>query len=169
MTLYHGSTVAVEEPQILESDVGRDFGFAFYTTDVKAQAERWAVRRAKYARKGGWTRAVAVVSEYDFDEKAARAVLKVKDYPAVSLEWLDMVVKCRSSLTFKHGFDIMTGKIANDTVGEIVSYVVAGVMPKEMALEKLRFQQINGQIAFCSPTSLKSLRFVRSYELEVTQ
>ena len=29
MTLYHGSTVTVEEPRILESDVGRDFGFAF--------------------------------------------------------------------------------------------------------------------------------------------
>lgn len=169
MTLYHGSTVAVEEPQILESDVGRDFGFAFYTTDIKAQAERWAVRRAKYARKGGQTGAAAVVSEYDFDEKTARAALKVKDYPAVSIEWLDMVVKCRSSLTFKHGFDIMTGKIANDTVGEVVSYVVAGVMPKEMALEKLRFQQINSQIAFCTPASLKSLRFVRSYELEVVQ
>ena len=169
MTLYHGSTVSVEEPRILESDVGRDFGFAFYTTDIKAQAERWAVRRAKYAQKGGQTRAVAVVSEYDFDEKAARAVLKMKDYPAVSIDWLDMVVKCRSSLTFKHGFDIMTGKIANDTVGEVVSYVVAGVMPKEMALEKLRFQQINSQIAFCTPASLKSLRFVRSYELEVVQ
>lgn len=169
MTLYHGSTVSVEEPRILESDVGRDFGFAFYTTDIKAQAERWAVRRAKYAQKGGQTRAVAVVSEYDFDEKAARAVLRMKDYPSVSLEWLDMVVKCRASLTFRHGFDIMTGKIANDTVGEIVSYVVAGVMPKEMALEKLRFQQINSQIAFCTPASLKFLRLVRSYELEVAQ
>ena len=169
MTLYHGSTVSVEEPRILESDVGRDFGFAFYTTDIKAQAERWAVRRAKYAQKGGQTRAVAVVSEYDFDEKAARAVLKMKDYPAVSIDWLDMVVKCRSSLTFKHGFDIMTGKIANDTVGEVVSYVVAGVMPKEMALEKLRFQQISNQIAFCTPASLKFLRLVRSYELEVAQ
>ena len=169
MTLYHGSTVSVEEPRILESDVGRDFGFAFYTTDIKAQAERWAVRRAKYAQKGGQTRAVAVVSEYDFDEKAARAVLKMKDYPAVSIDWLDMVVKCRSSLTFKHGFDIMTGKIANDTVGEVVSYVVAGVMPKEMALEKLRFQQVNSQIAFCTPASLKFLRLVRSYELEVAQ
>ena len=167
MILYHGSTVAVDEPRILESDAGRDFGFAFYTTDIKAQSERWAVRRAKYARKGGQGDALAVVSEYDFDEKAARASLKVKDYPAVSLDWLDMVVKCRSSLTFKHGFDIMTGKIANDTVGEVVSYVVAGVMPREMALEKLKFQQINNQIAFCSPASLRFLKFIRSYEPEV--
>ena len=31
MTLYHDSTIAVDEPRILESDVGRDFGFAFYS------------------------------------------------------------------------------------------------------------------------------------------
>ena len=169
MTLYHGSTVEVGEPKILESDVGRDFGFAFYTTDIKVQAERWAVRRAKFARKGGQSKTAAVVSEYEFDEQLARTALKVMDYPVVSLAWLDMVVKCRSSLSFKHGYDIMIGKIANDTVGEVVSYVVAGVMPKEMALDKLKFQQINNQIAFCSPESLKFLRFVRSYELEVAQ
>lgn len=57
------------------------------------------------------------------------------------------------------------GKIANDNVGETVSYVVAGVMPREMALEKLRFQKINDQIAFCSDASLAYLAFVRSYEV----
>lgn len=169
MTLYHGSTVEVREPEILSSDVGRDFGFAFYTTDIRGQAERWAVRRARYARKGGRADVAAIVSEYEFDEDAARTALKARDFPKVSPDWLDMVVKCRSSLTFRHGFDIMAGKIANDTVGEVVSYVVAGVMPKELALEKLKFQQINGQIAFCSPEALKYLKFVRSYGLEVVQ
>ena len=52
-------------------------------------------------------------------------------------------------------------------MGETVSYVVAGVMPKEMALEQLKFQQINDQVAFCSPISLQFLAFVKSYELEV--
>ena len=61
----------------------------------------------------------------------------------------------------------MTGKIANDNVGETVSYVVAGVMPKEIALERLRFQQINNQIAFCTPASLPFLKFKSSYRLEV--
>ena len=66
-----------------------------------------------------------------------------------------------------HGYDLMTGKVANDNVGETVSYVVAGVMPKEMALEQLKFQQINDQVAFCSQKSLQFLKFVKSYELEV--
>ena len=46
MILYHGSTMEVSQPRILKSEIGRDFGFAFYTTDIQAQAERWARRRA---------------------------------------------------------------------------------------------------------------------------
>jgi hypothetical protein len=64
-------------------------------------------------------------------------------------------------------YDLVSGKIANDNVGETVSYVVAGVMPREMAIEQLKFQQINDQTAFCSEASLQFLKFVSSYELEV--
>ena len=32
MTVYHGSMVIVEQPKVIASDVGRDFGPAFYTT-----------------------------------------------------------------------------------------------------------------------------------------
>ena len=46
MILYHGSTLEVQQPRILKSEIGRDFGFAFYTTDIQAQTERWARRRA---------------------------------------------------------------------------------------------------------------------------
>ena len=38
MILYHGSTMEVSQPRILKSEIGRDFGFAFYTTDIQAQA-----------------------------------------------------------------------------------------------------------------------------------
>ena len=167
MILYHGSTVEVENPQVIVSDLGRDFGPAFYTTGIKDQAERWAVRRAKFARKGGKVGTPAIVSVYEFDEASARSALKWKRYRGVSMEWLDMVVACRSRSSYRHGYDLMTGKVANDNVGETVSYVVAGVMPKEMALEQLKFQQINDQVAFCSPISLQFLTFVKSYELEV--
>ncbi len=167
MTIYHGSMVVVERPEVIKSDVGRDFGPAFYTTDIREQAERWAVRRAKFARKAGEAGAKAFVSVYEFDEDSCRKSLKCLSFGGVSMPWLEMVVRCRSSLTYRHGYDLVEGKIANDNVGETVSYVVAGVMPKELALEKLKFQQINNQIAFCSDAALRTLRFVRSYEVEV--
>ena len=71
----------------------------------------------------------------------------------------------RSDLSFRHGFDIVIGKIANDRVGETVSYVVAGVMRREDAVERLRFQKINNQWAFCTEKAIAKLRFLRSYEV----
>ena len=47
MLVYHGTTLEIKEQRIIRTEMGRDFGFAFYTTDIKEQAERWAVRRAK--------------------------------------------------------------------------------------------------------------------------
>jgi hypothetical protein len=61
MKLYHGSNVVVEAPQIIRSAIGRDFGFGFYTTDIKEQAERWALRRKRTALRNGVAAAQAVL------------------------------------------------------------------------------------------------------------
>ena len=166
MKLYHGSTVVVEAPQIIRSAVGRDFGFGFFTTDIKAQAERWALRRSRTAKRNGNANAQAIVSVYDIDIEAARVSLNFKDYPKASMDWLEMVVACRSNKDFSHPYDVVTGKIANDSVGETVSYVVAGVMRKEVAIERLKFQQINNQFAFCSERSLTFLKYISNYIVE---
>ena len=31
MILYHGTTLRIEQPRIIQSEIGRDFGFAFCT------------------------------------------------------------------------------------------------------------------------------------------
>ena len=164
--LYHGGLQPVESPQIIISDVGRDFGFAFYTTDIREQAERWALRRMFTAKRNGDLSAKAVISVYQFDEENARQYLQFSDFPTVSMDWLDLVVACRSDLNFTHGFDIVTGKIANDNVGETIAYVLSGVMRKEDALERLRFQKINNQLAFCTEKALSFLTFDSSYTVE---
>ena len=33
MILYHGSNIVVNKPKIISTEIGRDFGFGFYTTD----------------------------------------------------------------------------------------------------------------------------------------
>ena len=165
MMLFHGGTDRIEQPRILTGDQGRDFGFAFYTTDIREQAERWALRRARYRSRLARRAVAPIVCEYEFDE-AALSSLAVKRFPEPSLEWLDFVVANRTSLDFRHGFDVVIGKIANDRVGETVSYVAAGVMRREDAVERLRFQQINNQFAFCTEKAIAKLRFLRSYEVE---
>ena len=92
--------------------------------------------------------------------------MNFKDYPKASMDWLEMVVKCRSELSYRHNYDIVIGKIANDNVGETVSYVIQGIMRKEDAMERLKFEKINNQIAFCTQKSLLQLRFVGSYIVE---
>ena len=59
MIVFHGSIVPVEHPDVSHSFRNLDFGKGFYVTTVKAQAERWAKRKADLndSPKG-------VVSEY---------------------------------------------------------------------------------------------------------
>jgi len=42
MIIYHGSTVPVRAPKILQSERMLDFGSGFYTTSNKEQAVSWA-------------------------------------------------------------------------------------------------------------------------------
>lgn len=168
MILYHGGCEEVRKPRVIVSELGRDFGFAFYTTDIQAQAERWAVRKAKVENRRRRVAALPVVSVYEWDEEAARD-LAIKRFDAPDLEWLDLVVRCRGDISYRHAYDIVVGKIANDNVGETVSYVMQGIMRREDAVERLRFEKINNQIAFCTEPALNTIRFLKSYHPEVTR
>lgn len=163
MIVYHGSTIEVKEPRIITSEIGRDFGFAFYTTDIKEQAERWAIRRAKVLSRKERRKVLAIVNVYEWNHAEGTSM---KTFEGASMEWLELVVQCRSNPSFRHPFDIVCGKIANDNVGETVSYVVQGIMRKEDAIERLRFEQINNQIAFCTEKSLSEIKFLNSYSVE---
>ncbi len=165
MKLFHGGIIEVKAPRIIRNEIGRDFGAAFYTTDVKEQAERWALRRQRLAIRNGTIDAQAVVSVFEFDDILAGEELSILKFPEVSLEWLDLVVACRTDSNYSHGHDIVIGKVANDNVGETVAYVAANVMRKEDALEKLRFQKINNQLAFCSDLALKYLKYLFCYSI----
>jgi hypothetical protein len=109
-------------------------------------------------QRQGNKNAKGIVSFYDFNE-THYAELKVLTFPDVSLEWLDLICQCRSSSNYIHGYDIVIGKVANDVVGEAVNFVVRGVMRREDALAKLRFQQINNQICFATEKALSFLQY----------
>lgn len=160
MIVYHGSTVLVEQPTILRSEIGRDFGFAFYTTDIEEQAIRWAKRKAMLKNRRG-ENVKPLINKYEWQETD---LLNIKHFQGASMEWLDLVVKCRSEITFTHEYDVVIGNIANDNVGETVAYVVQGIMRKEDAIERLKFEKINNQIAFCTNASLEHLKYIDCME-----
>lgn len=45
ITIYHGSNVIVEKPQIIVSGFYKDFGFGFYCTNIEKQARKWALTK----------------------------------------------------------------------------------------------------------------------------
>jgi hypothetical protein len=158
--IYHGGTDIVKTPKILQIYKGRDFGVGFYTTNIKSQAEKWAVRQklSRHVNK-------AILNYYEYDEQNAIEKLNIKIFDDYSIEWLDLVVSCRQSGSYSHGYDIVIGKVANDDVGETVQAVVDGLTSKEFALSKLVFMKANNQICFCSEKALTFLSFIKSEEV----
>lgn len=153
MILYHGGTERIAAPSITRSVSGRDFGSGFYLTGILKQAEKWAQRQARIRKKS------AVVNVYEFDEEAAKDNLQILRFTDYSLEWLDLVLSCRQHADYRHGYDIVFGKIANDDVGETVQAVLDGLTPKEFALQKLTFMKANEQYCFCTDAALNYLCF----------
>lgn len=159
MILYHGSDQEIKKPKIIKGTQGKDFGFAFYLTPLKEQAEKQARRKALFNKTHK-----RIVTVFEWDENVEN--FSFKRFTTYSLDWLELVINCRKNIEYKHEYDIVEGNIADDAVGETINFVCEGVMRKEDALEKLKFQNKNIQIAFCTEKSLKSLKFLKSYEVK---
>jgi len=160
MILYHGGTDIVEKPIIKPLSAGRDFGMGFYCTDIRSQAEKWA------GRQGHIRKQKSVLNLYEFDTDYAQQILNFKTFKEYSQEWLELVINCRRSPKYIHGFDIVYGKIANDDVGETVQAVLDGLMPFDFALQKLVFIPSNNQYCFCTEKSCGFLGFIESVKLD---
>lgn len=52
MILYHGSNVIVESPQLIKQNRHLDFGFGFYTTTNRGQAENFAQKVTERRKTG---------------------------------------------------------------------------------------------------------------------
>jgi hypothetical protein len=51
MILFHGGTESIKKPEILPSLASRDFGAGFYCTEIRSQAEKWALRQGRIRKK----------------------------------------------------------------------------------------------------------------------
>jgi len=158
MILYHGGTEKIEKPEIRKSPSSRDFGNGFYCTDIRSQAEKWAMRQSRIRNLP------AVLNMYDFNADSIQS-LNCKIFNDYTIDWLELVINCRKNLDYTHDFNIVYGKIANDDVGETVQAVVNGLMPMDFALQKLVFMHANNQYCFCTERSLAFLKYNESLKL----
>lgn len=150
MILYHGSFQEVSNPDLEHSRPNVDFGRGFYTTSIFTQAVKWSEKFKNRGRNG-------IISSYTFDEQSLET-LKVLSFETYSEEWLDFILNCRSGKDVSD-YDIVLGGVANDKVFNTVELYFDGLIDKNEALKRLRYEEPNLQICFRSMEALSRLHF----------
>ena len=166
MKLYHGGLAAVEAPKIMERLFYRplDFGTGFYTTSSFEQAGRWVRNRLDHSEE----EACGYVSVYEFDETGfSSAGLTRLDFPLgqVGPDWFRFVMRNRREHNPEHGFDLVTGPVANDRVYTVLSAYEAGFMDEASAIERMKPYRLANQYLFHTENALRFLSFLESVEV----
>ena len=150
LTLYHGSKEIVRVPEIRIPKYNKDFYIGFYCTLYADQAVRWATR----------FNGTGYLNEYEYTPNDS---LKVKKFSGMSEEWLDFIVDCR--LGKSHGFDIVEGPMANDTIFNYVQNFVDGKISREAFWALAKFKHPTHQISFHTTKALETLTFLRERKI----
>lgn len=148
--IYHGSNVAVPNPQILINGYYKDFGYGFYCTNLEKQAKRWAL-----TKKGA-----SIVNNYSYIENKN---LKALCFDEMTEEWLEFVVACRRGK--EHDYDIVEGPMADDQIWNFVEGFIDGRISRRAFWELVKFNYPTHQVVFCTEAALKTLTFKRSETL----
>lgn len=153
MKLYHGSNMAVYEPQILVSDRKLDFGSGFYLTSSLEQAERWAELTTERRGIG-----VPTITVYEFDE-TRQTGLKILKFEKANKKWLDFVVANRDNTVDDLKWDMVSGPVANDRTMPVIRLFIAKVYTAAEALRRLLPQKLHDQYTFKTKAALQLLTF----------
>ncbi len=163
MKLFHGSTIIVDKPKILNEQRLLDFGKGFYTTTNQNQAERWATIKKK--RENDKNVKTLVTVYHIRKELFAEPGYKIKEFEKANAEWLDFVFANRKG-AISHDYDITIGPVANDTLYATLTLYEAGILTKSETIDRLKVHKLFDQIAFHTNNALKEICFFDSYEIE---
>ena len=147
--VYHGSDCIVEKPQIFTKGYYKDFGFGFYVTKMKKQAERWTLKKEP-----------KVVNVYEID-KDYKKNLNIKIFNEMTEEWLDFIAGCRSGKS--HDYDIVEGPMADDTIFQFVNMFISKRITREAFWALCKFKYPTHQIVFATKRSLNYLKYKECY------
>ena len=150
MTLYHGSYVEITKPDLVHSRSNVDFGCGFYLTPLHEQAEKWCARFKRRGMSG-------IISRYSYEMDIDQD-LKILEFDSYSEAWLDFILNCRRGQD-STDYDIVIGGIANDRVFNTVELFFDGLIEKQEAINRLRFESPNLQICFRTEKALAQLHF----------
>jgi hypothetical protein len=158
MVLYHGSNIAVKNPQLIEQTRGLDFGSGFYLTEDEKQALRFSEIIFKRRKSG-----LPTVSVYDFDMEAAEKFLSICRFVNADAQWLHFVSGNRLKTHKGNTYDIVIGAIANDTLMPAIQAFLGGFISEEAAIITLKASRLSDQICLKSDKALSLLQYIKSY------
>ncbi len=153
MILYHGSSLAIPQPDLDHSRSDVDFGRGFYTTPYREQAVQWCNRLKRRHQP-------AVVSQYQCDESGLESLQRLQ-FDTYSEAWLDFVMTCRRGEDTT-AYDLVVGGVANDRVFNTVELYFDALIDKAEAIRRLRFEKPNLQLCFRTPKALACLSYAGS-------
>lgn len=148
--IYNGYYSEIEFPGVRKEILTKDFSWGFYCTKIKEQAEEWADKFN-----------TSIVNVYEMKDINALNVREFEDY---SDEWLEFVVKCRSGEI--HGYDIVIGPMADDTIYECIESYTQGKMNKKKFFEIMKLKYPNNQISFHTIKALDCISYIESYQIK---
>lgn len=151
--------MVMEKPRLIEQNRFLDFGYGFYTTTNKAQAENFAKKIV--VRRGS----TPIVNMYEINDNIGNKPLKIKHFNAPDEEWLDFVSTHRNGTYDGEQYDLIIGAVANDDVYRTLQVYSSGLLTKEQALEALKIKKLFNQYVFATKEAISLLKFVESEEV----
>lgn len=145
MLVFHGSIEVVSDPVCDYNDRDDlDFGYGFYVTDCREDAEMWAQAKAEEARMRH-----GVISYYVLDDDYVydSGYLEFED---TDNAWFDFLDHCRcGDPTYKQSlYQIVEGEVADDSGSDIFEDYYNGEITREDALDQLSDMELGHQICF---------------------
>lgn len=153
MILYHGTYTDFSYIDLEKCRPYKDFGKGFYLTDIEAQAQKMAEKKAKLFK------GKPLILKFLFNESILlHSDLRVKQFEKPDREWAEFIYSNRSrTLNFHHDYDIVTGPIADDGVAYLLDRYEEGSLTLDELAKELEFKDLNSQYYFGTEKALKNL------------
>lgn len=158
-TLYHGSAIIVQSPDILTANRPMYYGSGFYCTTSKLQAKNRAISKT--------LQPYAFVNIYSVDPEKLKN-LRILRFEKADTHWVDFVEKNRRQKGFMQDYDIVIGPVADDRVNRSFSLYESRIITKLELISRLKAYKLVDQYLFHTKNSLKALTFIRAEKVIIT-
>ena len=169
LRLYHGSYCRVTSPDLGKCAAHKDFGRGFYLTSDREQARSFAkisATKAIHRKIISPGQAAGYVSVFRVHGTAG---LSVRVYEETDSAWLRMIVGHRIGTGQEVPYDVIAGKIADDTTNATLLAYMSGLYgevgtkeAEETCIRLLLPERLKDQFCFRTEQSIRALDFLEA-------